>query len=101
MKKLTMVSEIEGILKIANIVLSGIAGIIAVTLIRYSTKKKDLRPWILLVFALVFFIVQEILGMLRAFGVYESPFLTHLVPTIILVLVLFAAISQLNLKGGS
>ena len=96
-----MVSQLEGILKIANIFLSGIAGGLALTLIKGSFKKRDLRPWLVLIGALVFFIVQEILGMLRAFEVYESPFLTHLVPTIILILVLWALFAQLRLSGES
>ena len=92
------VAPLEGMLKIANLLLSVIAGILALTLLK-SSKKRDLKPWLFLIIALAFFALQEVLGMLRAFGVYESIFLTHLVPMIILVFVLAAVITHLKIIG--
>ena len=91
-----MVEYLEGILKIGNLFLSLVAGIIAVSMIKVSHRKKDLRPWILLIISLVFFAVQEVLGALRAFNIYESPFLTHINPTIILVLLIIALSLQIS-----
>ena len=93
-----MVPQLEGILKIANLMLSVIAGVLAITLIK-SSEKKDLRPWLILIAALVLFAVQAILGALRAFNIFSSPYLTHLVPTIILILVLWAISAQLKISG--
>jgi uncharacterized membrane protein len=94
---------IEGTLKIANLVFSLFAGMIALSLFRLSkrvSKKKDFRPWRYLIFALILFAVQEILGALRAFRIFSSPYLTHIVPTVILVLVLFALIHQIEANKG-
>lgn len=92
-----MVEYLEGILKIANLFLAVVAGIIALSLTKASHKKKEFRPWLFLILSLVFFAVQEILGALRAFKIYESAFLTHINPTIILGLLIAAIILQLNL----
>ena len=91
---------IEGVLKISNVVLALIAGLIAISMFALPSKDEALRPWKVLVFVLLFFAVQEILGALRAFQIYESPFLTHVVPTIILVLLIRALILQQNLNLG-
>ena len=93
-----MVHYLEGILKIANVFLVVVAGFIAISLIRISNKRKDLKPWLYLIVALVFFAVQEILGALRAFKIYESAYLTHIVPTVMLGLLVTALIQQINLK---
>ena len=86
---------LEGILKIANAVLAFIAGVIAISLIKASGKRRELKAWIFLIIALVFFVVQEVLGALRAFQIYESPYLTHIVPTVILVLLVIALVKQI------
>ena len=88
---------IEGVIKIANVFLSVVAGIIAISLFHISHKKKELRPWRWLIAALVLFAVQMILGALRAFKIFESPYLTHIVPTAILVLLITALILQINI----
>ena len=66
-----MVNFFEGILKIANVILSLVAGYIALVLFHHSGKRKELYPWKILIIALIFFMIQEILGALRAFGVYS------------------------------
>jgi len=91
---------LEGILKIANLVLAFVAGSIAISLIKVSKKRKDLNAWVLLIVALVFFVVQEVLGALRAFKIYESSFLTHIVPTVIMVLLILALVKQLYIQKG-
>jgi len=88
---------LEGILKIANLFLSFVAGYVAIIIIRMSGKKKELVPWKILSFALIFFAVQQILGALRAFNIFSSPYLTHIVPTVILGLLIFCLALQINL----
>lgn len=91
---------LEGILKIANLVLAFIAGIIGISLIKVSAKRKQLNAWVLLIIALIFFAVQEVLGALRAFKIFESPYLTHIVPTVILALLIVALTKQIIMGKG-
>lgn len=91
---------LEGILKIANLILAFIAGVIGLSLIRVSRKRKELKAWVLLTTALVFFAIQEILGALRAFKIFETPYLTHIVPTVILVFLIIALYQQINIQKG-
>ncbi len=95
-----MVEYLEGILKIGNLVLSLVAGVMAISLIKLSRQKKELKAWLYLIPFVVFFAIQEILGALRAFNIFESPYLTHINPTIILVLVIVALVIQINLHKG-
>ena len=90
-----MINFFEGILKITNVVLAITAGYIAVSLLRVSEKREDLRAWRVLIFALIFFAVQGILGALRAFQIFESPFLTHVVPAIVLALLIYSLALQI------
>jgi len=89
---------LEGLLKIANLVLSIIAAIIALSLIKASSKKHYLKPWLALIPALFFFMIQEILGALRAFDIFSTSYLTHIVPTFILGFMIFALTFQINIK---
>ena len=91
-----MVNYLEGILKISNVFLSLIAGFIALGLFKVSHKRKALNPWRLLIIALVLFAVLEIFGALRGFRIFESPFITHLIPTIMLGLLIAALAFQIN-----
>ena len=91
---------LEGILKIANLVLALIAGIMGISLIKISKKRKELNAWVILIIALIFFAVQMIVGALRAFNIFESPYLTHIIPTVILVLLIVALIKQMHIQKG-
>tara|TARA_Y100000310_G_C20555246_1_gene750170 strand:+ start:309 stop:599 length:291 start_codon:yes stop_codon:yes gene_type:complete len=91
-----MVEYLEGILKIGNLVLAVVAGIIALSLVKATRERKELRPWIFMIGALVFFAVQMVLGALRAFQIFESPFLTHVNPALILVCIITALILQIQ-----
>lgn len=91
---------LEGILKVAILVLSLVAGAIAISLIKISKKRKELNAWLLLIIALIFFAVQVILGALRAFNIFESPYLTHIVPTVILVFLAIALLKQIKIQNG-
>ncbi|MFH1642435.1 MAG: hypothetical protein ABIC04_06065 [Nanoarchaeota archaeon] len=87
----------EGIIKIANVFLVVVAGVIAISLFHVSHRRKELKPWKLLIVTLVFFAIQMIFGALRAFKIFESPYLTHIIPTIMLVLILIAIILQIQI----
>jgi|GEM_PF-1147619 len=89
---------LEGILKIANLLLAVIAGGVALTLFHKAWKGNEHKAWRFLIFALIFFAIQEILGALRAFGVYESPFLTHINVSVILCLLIGAVVLEIDVK---
>jgi len=95
-----LVQYLEGILKIANLILALVAGVVGISLIKISRSKKELNAWVLLIIALIFFAIQEILGALRAFRIFESAYLTHIVPTFILVFLIIALIKQIHIQKG-
>jgi len=88
---------LEGILKIANVILSVVAGYIALSLFKDTGKRKELGAWKPLIIVLIFFAFQEILGALRAFNIYTSPFLTHIVPGVMLALLIYALAIQMHI----
>lgn len=90
-----MVDYITGVLQIAVLFLSIVAGSIAITLYKHSSKKEFLA-WKPLVIALVFFALEEVVAAFRSFGVYESPFLTHIIPTFILGFLIYALVVQID-----
>ncbi len=89
---------LEGLIKIANVFLAIVAGTIAISILHVAHNKKSMRPWKFLIGALVLFSVQQILGALRAFQIFTSPFLTHIVPTAILGFLIAAIIQQIQLS---
>ena len=93
-----MIGYIEGILKIANLFLAVVAGLIAITLFKASRKRTYLKPWYILIVALILFSIQQILGALRAFNIYSTPHLTHIIPTILLGFLIWALVLQINTK---
>ena len=86
---------LDGILKIANLVLALIAGYLAITLL-HQLSGKEYKSWKILMAALLFFGIQMVLGALRAFGIFSTPHLTHVVPSIILGLVIWAISNQIH-----
>ena len=88
--------ELEGILKIANLFLAVVAAVIGIGLFKSSFKDKVLRAWKPLAVALILFAVQQILGALRAFGIYESPFLTHINVSLLLGFLIYALVQQIG-----
>lgn len=95
-----MVSYIEGILKIANLFLVLVAGGIAISVFYHAWKNRELRAWKPMIIALLLFGVQQVLGMLRAFGIYESSFLTHVNVSLLLAFVVYALILQIGVVKG-
>jgi predicted membrane-bound dolichyl-phosphate-mannose-protein mannosyltransferase len=87
---------LEGLLKIANLVLAFIAGGIALSLFKVSHERKELRAWKILIVVLIFFIIQMVLGALRAFGIYNTSFLTHVNVSFLLVFLIYALALQIH-----
>ena len=90
-----MLNYYEGLLKIANVSLAVSAGYLAINLITKSKGRKELKSWKVLTIALVFFMFQEILGALRAFNIFSTPYLTHVNVSIILLFLIYAIALQI------
>jgi amino acid permease len=95
-----MISYIEGILKIANLFLALVAGGVALSMFTHAWKNRELRAWRPMIIALVLFGVQQILGALRAFGVYESAYLTHINVSLLLAFLIYALVLQIGVVKG-
>lgn len=89
---------LEGILKIANLVLALVAGVAAATLFKKAWEKSELKAWRFLIFALILFAFQEALGALRAFNIFSSPYLTHVNVSVILGLLICAVVVEIGIK---
>lgn len=85
---------ITGVLQIANFFLAVVAGLIAATLFEVS-KEKQLRAWKPLAVALVFFALEEVFGGLRSFNIYTSTWITHVIPSIILIFLIYGLALQI------
>jgi len=80
--------------------LSIIAGIIAISMFRATKRQKNLRSWRYMIIALVLFAIEEVIGALKTFGIYETPHLTHVIPFFILLFVIAAVVIQINITRG-
>lgn len=81
---------VEGIFQVANLLLSLVAlGLACLLFFRYKTPA--LRPWRFVTVGIVLFMAVIAFGALRSFGVYESPYVTHVLTGLVL-LVLMAAL---------
>ncbi|MBI4143821.1 hypothetical protein HY486_01070 [Candidatus Woesearchaeota archaeon] len=114
MPQLTTYEWLYGISQIAAIVLSIIAGMLSLWLIKQA-KHEYMRAWKYLGIALTLFTIEELLGMMRTFDIYNTSLLewlpegivsflttaaTHVVPFFILVFLITALIIQTNIKKG-
>ena len=90
--------NLYGTLQIAVVLLSITAGIIALSLFKRAWKKGPLAAWRPLIFVLILFAVEETLGALKAFGIYSSPFLTHIIPSVMLGLLITALLMEIGIK---
>ncbi len=89
------IDYITGTLQIANVFLAIVAGFVAASLYK-SSAKQEFRAWRLLVIALIIFSLEEVVGAIRSFGIYESPFLTHVIPSLILGLLIWGLVVQID-----
>ncbi|MEK6849829.1 MAG: hypothetical protein AABY01_04665 [Nanoarchaeota archaeon] len=97
---LSIYDYVYGIAQLAAGFLAIIAGFIAITLFKAAHVKKQLRAWKYLLPALVLFVIVEVLGALNAFGVNIAPYWTHVLVSVILVLLIAALTSQIHLNKG-
>ena len=87
-----------GMLQLTNMFLAIIAGGIAISMFKVAGKKADpsLRPWKFLLFALVIYAVLQIVAVLRSFNIFETPFLTHVIVSVLLFFVIIGLIIELE-----
>ena len=85
----------EGMLQIANVFLSIVAGVIALSLLKKFHEHSALRPWKYLTIVLCLFAVEEILGALRSFAIWETAWLTHVVPSLMMLFLIIALILEI------
>lgn len=97
---LTIYDWVYGISQISAVILVIIAGFIAVSLFSSTKKNKNLHAWKWMIIAVILFAVVEILGILKTFGIYSTPFLTHVLPGFILGCLIIALIVQININRG-
>ncbi len=98
---LTPYDWIYGIANITAVILAIIAAFIAINIYDKTRDTKTLGAWKYLLIALGFFVIQEILGVLKTFGIYSTPHLTHVVPGIILVFLIASLAVQINITRGN
>jgi peptidoglycan/LPS O-acetylase OafA/YrhL len=97
---LTTYDWVYGSGQIAAVILSFVAGGIALTMFKAARQRKMLRAWRFLIWALVFFALVEFFGALKTFGVWSTPWLTHVIPSIILAFLIAALIIQIQVTKG-
>ncbi len=97
---LTPYDWVYGIAILTAVFLSIVAGTIAISLFEKSTERKYLAAWKPLIVALVLFAFEEIFGALKVFGVWSTPWLTHVIPSFILIFLIAALIKQINITRG-
>jgi heme A synthase len=91
---------VYGSAQIGSVVLSLIAGVIAITMLKQASKRKELRAWPYLLWALVFFAIEEGVGALKTFGIWSTPWLTHVIPSVILAFLIVALVIQIHVTKG-
>ena len=97
---LTVYDWVYGISQLAAGFLAIFAALFAMTLFKSSNQFALLRAWKFLIPTLVLFAIEEVLGTLKTFGVYETPHLTHVVPSFIMVFLIAALLKQVHINKG-
>jgi hypothetical protein len=97
---LTPYDWIYGITEITNVFLCIIAGLLAVGLFSKASQKKYLGAWKYLLVALILFAMEGIFGALKVLGIWSTPWLTHVIPSFILLFLIAALNKQINITRG-
>lgn len=97
---LTAYDWIYGSGQIGSVILSVVAGGIALSMFNQAHARKSLRAWRYLIWSLVFFALEEFMGALKTFGVWSTPWLTHVIPSVILAFLITALVVQINVTKG-
>ena len=91
---------VYGIAQLSAGFLAVIAGAIAISMFKVSRARKELRAWTYLLAALVLFVVVEVIGAFRTFGFSIAPFWTHVLVSVILLLLIAAVVVQIHVNQG-
>ena len=91
---------LQGIIELAATFLSIVAGIIGSTVFFQASKKKEYAPWKPLSIVLILFAFEEIFGALKSFGIYSTPWITHVLPSVILGFLIYALVLQILAAEG-
>jgi hypothetical protein len=83
---------------IAAVFMSVVGGIIAISMFRSARSMKQLRAWKFLIITLVLFAAEEVFGALKSFGIFQTEWITHVIPSFIMIFLITALIIQLNMK---
>ncbi len=97
---LTTYDWFYGIAQMAAALLSVVAAFVAIFMLKLAKQKKMLRAWKYLLAALFIFAVEEIFGAIAVFGIYRIPYVTHLLPSAILALLIAALVVQIDINRG-
>lgn len=97
---LTVYDWVYGIATLTVVFLSIIAGFLSLTMFKSTAHRKYLAAWRYLLVALFLFAVEELVGTLKVFGVWSTPWLTHVIPSFILVFLIAALLTQINITRG-
>lgn len=97
---LTAYDWIYGSGQIAGVILSFVAGGIALSMFNQARERKSLRAWRYLIWSLVFFTLEEFVGVLKTFGIWSTPWLTHVIPSLILAFLIAALVVQIQVTRG-
>ena len=97
---LTVIEWVYGSAQLGAMFLSIIAGLIALSMFKASRKTKILGAWKFMIISLVLFALEEVVGALKTFGVYKTAYLTHVIPSFILVFLIAALIKQIQINKG-
>jgi predicted membrane-bound dolichyl-phosphate-mannose-protein mannosyltransferase len=97
---LTVYGWILGIAQITVVLLSVIAGFLALSMFKRAGQKNYLKSWRPLIIALVFFAAVEIAGLLRNFQFHSNPWITHVLVSFILVFLIAGLYRQINITKG-
>jgi len=93
---LTPYDWVYGIATLTAVFLSVIAGVIALGMFEQARQRKHLAAWKPLIIALVLFAVEETVGALKIFGVYSTTWLTHVIPSFIMLFLIAAITASLD-----
>jgi len=97
---LTIYDWIYGIATLTVFFLSIIAGYISISMFGSTEKRKYLAAWKYLLVSLILFALEELVGTIKIFGIWSTPWLTHVIPSFILIFLIAALNTQINITRG-
>jgi len=97
---LTAYDWVYGISVLTAFVLSLIAGFIALSMFKRAGQTRHLSAWRPLAIALALFALEEFFGGLKVFGIWKTAWLTHVIPSFILIFLIAALVRQINITRG-